>query len=96
MELYSELTEGFVYTLGFVAMSPFLSRERFWYYLLSIEFASYAKTNLKMIQSEPRPVWEWSDLSDLGCSASFGSPSGHSTRSANLAFILVLDHFFAS
>jgi len=96
MELYSDLTEGFAYTLGFLAMSPFLSRERFWYYLISIEFACYVKINLKMIQSEPRPVWVWSDLSDLGCSSSFGSPSGHSTRSANLAFLLVLDHFFAS
>jgi acid phosphatase family membrane protein YuiD len=96
MELYSELTEGYLYTLGFVAMSPFLSRERFWYYLLSIEFANYVKVNLKMVQSEPRPNWEWNDLGVLGCSSSFGSPSGHSTRSAHLAFLLVLDHFFAS
>ena len=95
-EKFSEWTEDIHYVLLIICLSPFLSRERFWYYTISIQLASFAKINLKMIQSEPRPVWVWSDLSNLGCSSSFGSPSGHSTRSANLAFMFILDLFFAS
>ena len=50
-----------------------------------------------MLESEPRPVWAWgSDIAPYSCSMSFGSPSGHSTRSANLAFMVILDMFFAS
>lgn len=53
--------------------------------------------NLKMVQSEPRPVWVWgSNLADYGCASDFGSPSGHSIRSASWAFLLILDLFFAS
>jgi len=96
METFSEVTDDERMVLIFVAVSPLLSRERFWYYLIAAQFASFSKIVLKMIQSEPRPVWVWSDLSSLGCSSSFGSPSGHSTCSANLAFLLVLDLFFAS
>ena len=96
MEAFSEVTDDERMVLIFVAVSPFLSRERFWYYLIAAQFASFSKIVLKMIKSEPRPVWVWSDLSSLGCSDSFGSPSGHSTCSANFAFLLVLDLFFAS
>ena len=52
--------------------------------------------DLKMIMSEPRPIWVWPDISETGCKTSFGSPSGHSTRSANLALMFILDLFFAS
>ena len=79
METFSEVTDDERMVLMFVAVSPLLSRERFWYYLIAAQFASFSKIVLKMIQSEPRPVWVWSDLSSLGCSSSFGSPSGHST-----------------
>ena len=77
-------------------MSPFISRERFWYYLIVIQIAYLVKVELKMIQSEPRPVWIWDDLAMYGCSTNFGSPSGHSTNSATLAFLLILDLFFPS
>lgn len=49
-----------------------------------------------MILSEPRPVFVWADMSNIGCSSSFGSPSGHSTNSANLCWLIILDLFFAS
>lgn len=96
LDFFSEMTSDASYNLGIIFLMPFLSRERFWYYLTALNLASVTKSNLKMVQSEPRPVWVWNDLSDLGCSTSFGSPSGHSTRSANLAFLLILDQFFAS
>ena len=96
LKLFSDMTEDPYYVLAALAMWPFVCRERFWYYMLAIQLASFAKINIKMIQSEPRPVWEWSDLPAGGCSSSFGSPSGHSTRSANFAFLLILDLFFAS
>ena len=80
-----------------IFMWPFVCRERFWYYIVSVQLASFAKINLKMLESEPRPTWAWgSDIASYGCASSFGSPSGHSTRSSNLAFLIILDMFFAS
>ena len=96
METFSELTDDFDYMMVILALSPFLSRERFWYILIANQITNFVKINLKMTISEPRPTWAWSDLSSLGCSSSFGSPSGHSARSSNLAFIVILDLFFAS
>jgi len=80
----------------FMVLSPFLSRERFWYYLISFQFSYANKIVFKMILSEPRAIWVWSDLSELSCSRSFGSPSGHATRSANVGSLFLLDLFFAS
>ena len=96
LKAFSHYTEDIHYVLLILILSPFLSRERFWYYTIAVQLATFSKLNLKMLQSEPRPVWVWSDLTNLGCSSSFGSPSGHSTRSSNLAFLVILDLFFAS
>ena len=96
MDTFSEWTDDFEYMLAILALSPFMSRERFWYIVIANQYSNFVKINLKMILSEPRPVWAWSDLSSLGCSSSFGSPSGHSARSSNLAFVVILDLFFAS
>ena len=96
LKTFSDWTEDIHYVMVILAFSPFMSRERFWYLIIANQFTSFVKINMKMIMSEPRPVWAWSDLSSLGCSTSFGAPSGHSARSANLAFIVILDLFFAS
>ena len=61
-----------------------------------MQFATITKSNIKMIKSEPRPAWVWSDVPAYGCATSFGSPSGHSTRAANIVFMVILDVFFAS
>ena len=96
MKKFSCLFYDEVFIALILFMSPFTSRERFWYYLAAIQFASFSKINLKMMIAAPRPVWVWSDLSNIGCSASFSSPSGQSTRSATFATLVILDHFFAS
>ena len=49
MEIFSNMTDDEIYVLVFVAISPFFSRERFWYYLISVQFASFVKINLKMV-----------------------------------------------
>ena len=95
-ELLSELTEDHIYIIASIILSPLLSRERFWYYILGMQFATITKSNIKMIKSEPRPAWVWSDVPAYGCATSFGSPSGHSTRAANIVFMVILDVFFAS
>lgn len=77
-------------------MSPFISRERFWYYIIVIQIAYFTKVNFKMFQSEPRPAWVWDDLAMFECDTNFGSPSGHNINSATLAFMLILDLFFPS
>ena len=96
MEWFSEYTEDHHYVWFLILMTPFMSRERFWYYIVSIQLATFTKLNLKMIFSQPRPTWIWPDVSDIGCSSSFGSPSGHATRAANFAWMAVLDLFFSS
>ena len=96
METFSGLTGDVEYMLAILAISPFLSRERFWYIIIATQLAIFLRTNLKMIMSEPRPIWVWSDLSTTGCSSSFGSPSGHSASSSSMAFTVILDLFFAS
>lgn len=93
---FSDCCESNIFTFALIFLLPFMSRERFWYYLIAIQASNQVKDNFKMILSQPRPNWVWSDLNDTGCSESFGSPSGHSTRCANLAFLLVLDLFFPS
>ena len=95
-ETFGRLTFDINYDLAILFLSPFMARERFWYYIISLQVAVFVKGNLKMLMAEPRPVMVWSDMLDLGCSPSFGSPSGHSTKSANLAFLVILDLFFAS
>ena len=39
----------YYYTSGCVLMSPFMSRERFWYFLIVPIFANWAKDNFKML-----------------------------------------------
>ena len=90
------MTFDAAYLFAILALSPFLSRERFWYYITALKFASFMKVNLKMLYSEPRPLFVWSDLSSIGCATTFGSPSGHSTMSSCAAALIVLDLFFSS
>ena len=47
MEQVSKSTD--YYTSGCILMSPFMSRERFWYFLLMPIFAEWAKYNIKML-----------------------------------------------
>lgn len=97
LKKFSDATEDEPYLLFCLFIWPFVCRERFWYYIIAIQFSSFIKINLKMLESEPRPTWVWgADIASYGCASSFGSPSGHSTRSANLAFLLILDQFFPS
>ena len=60
---FSDATDDLPYDLFVLMLSPFLSRERFWYYAACIQLACFAKLDLKMLLSEPRPVWVWPDLS---------------------------------
>ena len=49
MKNFSGWTEDESYILAFLIASVFMSRERFWYYFISMCFASTMKINLKMI-----------------------------------------------
>ena len=94
---FSSMTLDYHYDVAILLLSPFMSRERFWYFLISVQVATFFKTNMKMMISEPRPYWVWTDIfSEFSCTTSFGSPSGHSIKSSNFAFLVILDLFFAS
>ena len=83
--------------VGLVFLSlHFVSRERFFYYLTVTWLQSFMITFLKFSFLHPRPVWVFDGLLDVGCSSSFGNPSGHSLESANMMLFVILDHFFAS
>ena len=97
LQTLSSMTYDIHYDLIVLFLSPFMSRERFWYYMISLQVSNFAKTNTKMLISEPRPYWVWSDIfTESSCHASFGSPSGHATKSSNFALLIILDFFFAS
>lgn len=49
MKLFSSMFIDEVYFGLPLLMLPFVSRERFWYYLVTIQFASFLKVNLKMM-----------------------------------------------
>ena len=92
----SGITDEGIYTISLLLMLPFLSRERFWYLFIAFHVAEFVKCILKLTYHEPRPTWIWTDILPVGCSASFGLPSGHSTESANFVLVLLLDQFRAS
>lgn len=70
-----------------------MSMERFWYLLVAFQTTEFAKSVLKLSFHEPRPTWMWPDVLPIGCSSSFGLPSGHCSESANFVLILLLDQF---
>ena len=90
------MTGGGAYGTGILALLPFISRERFWYYMLTFAFQSFLVAAFKFSFHDPRPTFVWKGIMDTGCSTSFGNPSGHSLESANLPLMLIFDHFVAS
>ena len=46
---FSKWTDDIEYIMLILFIAPFLSRERFWYYSIAIQFASFTKINLKML-----------------------------------------------
>lgn len=96
INVFEFFSRGTNYTSGLLFMSPFISREHFWYYTIVIQISFFIKENIKMILSEPRPTWLWDDFAMYDCSTNFGSPSGHCCNSGALAFALILDLFFSS
>ena len=46
---FADYVEDSYYVLAILAISPFISRERFWHYLLAIQFANFVKVNVKMV-----------------------------------------------
>ena len=89
----SSVTDEGIYAISLVLMFPFIAKERFWYLLIAFHVADFVKTTFKFTLHEPRPVFVWSDMSEVTCATSFGLPSGHSTESANFVLVLLLDQF---
>ena len=95
--IISSVTLNYHYEIAILLLSPFMSRERFWYFMISLQVANLFLTNMKMVMSEPRPYWLWTDIfAEHSCGTEFGSPSGHSIKSSNIASLVILDLFFAS
>ena len=90
------MTGGGAYAAGILILLPFISRERFWYYMLTFALQSNLVALFKFSFHDPRPTFVWKGIMSTGCSTSFGNPSGHSLEAANLPLMLILDHFVAS
>ena len=82
-----------VYACTILMLLPFMSMERFWYLLIAFQTTEFAKSVLKLSFHEPRPTWVWDDVLPIGCSASFGLPSGHCSEAANFVLVILLDMF---
>ena len=94
--IVSKCTGGGAYAGLILMLLPFISRERFWYYLLIVQFQSFIVALGKFSFHDPRPPMVWKGIMDTGCSTSFGNPSGHSLEAANFPLVIILDHFVAS
>jgi len=75
---------------------PFVSRPKFFYFLVATWLPENLKNILKLILRNPRPQWVWSDINCFSCSTSFANPSGHAIDSAFWTLFLVLDLFHPS
>ena len=95
-EWYGLLTEDETYTLVILLASPFICRERFWFYMLSIQLIHFLKQNVKLYSSGPRPGWVFIGLPEYSCSShiTFANPSGHAARMAGMCMVVLLDVFF--
>ena len=89
-------TGGEQYCAVVILSLHFVSRERFFYYLIAAWLQSFMTSVFKFINVHPRPVWVFDDIMDTGCSTSFGNPPGHALEAANMVLFILLDHFFAS
>ena len=58
-EILSELTGGGAYGALILILLPFISRERFWYYLLVVQFQSFIVAACKFSFHDPRPTMIW-------------------------------------
>lgn len=57
--------------------------------IIYISFVSFTLANLKLLYSEPRPYFKYTDINGYGCDSEFGKPSGHAMVSINLYFLLI-------
>lgn len=94
--IVSKCTSGGAYGFYVIFCLPFISRERFWYYMLACQIQSCVVALLKFTFHDPRPTFVWTGLFEEGCSTSWGNPSGHAMECINFALILLLDHIFPS
>lgn len=83
------------YMLCFVFF-PFLSRPRFFYYLLGFLSCDVLKNIIKLGLHMPRPLWIWPELDCAAAEGTLAAPSGHTARASFVTTFLVLDLFFAS
>ena len=90
------MTRGSSLILWCIVANTFMSRERFWYYIIANSLSHYMQAFTKIVIHEPRPTAVWTDIWPLGCDFHFGSPSGHSLENCNILLVLLLDHFWPS
>ena len=92
----SDLGRSGYYVLAVFIMSTFLSRERFWYYIITMTMGHSVMQILKLIFHDPRPAYVWSDIWSTGCDLHFGNPSGHCIDAFLFTTTLFLDLFVPS
>lgn len=71
--------EGHVAAGFFGIVYAFSSRDKAYYLLFVHTVAGIANQELKIMYHDPRPYMSSDDVLALGCSKSFGNPSGHSS-----------------
>ena len=83
------------YLLCFM-LFPFISRPRFFYYLMGFVGCDVVKNIIKLGLHMPRPLWIWPEIDCAAAEKTLASPSGHTARASFLTTFLILDLFFAS
>jgi hypothetical protein len=89
-------TDSIFYILLPFFIYPFVSRQRFFYFLTAICCMQFIKGLLKLTFRAPRPLWIWPDLQCYSKDASFATPSGHVIDASFFMAMAILDTFFPS
>ena len=78
--------------LAFFAL-VFMSREKFFYYLLVFTLDKVYVGLFKLVFADPRPYMASSNVKPFSCSKGLGNPSGHSSAAQIFGFVIFLDVF---
>jgi hypothetical protein len=78
--VFSDLSLGLIYAIPALDYL-FLDPQRGFKGIMLAIHVVYLTDVLKLLYSDPRPYWKYSDVDGIRCSTGWGNPSGHASIS---------------